>query len=50
MTVVIACLPVRQWAAILGDHGRCTKKGFVLGLAVGFVAGWIAAFALRGIC
>jgi len=25
------------------------KKGFVLGLAVGFVTGWIAAFALWGI-
>src|SRR6476620_6388730 len=26
MTVVIACLRVRQWAAIIGDHGRCMKK------------------------
>jgi len=25
------------------------KKGFVLGLAVRFVTGWIAAFALWGI-
>jgi len=25
------------------------KKGFVLGLAVGFVTGWIAAFVLWGI-
>jgi hypothetical protein len=28
-----------------GDHGRCMKKGFVLG----FVVGWIAAFALWSI-
>jgi len=25
------------------------KKGLVIGLAVGFVAGWIAAFAFWGI-